>query len=129
MDSGYILFDIPEGVEPEDRAFLEGLGHAVKVCNGPPHGELCPILAGEGCPLAQGAHGIVFELDLDRPQHRAILKKYKAALRPDLPMRVIARSDQVSRHRELLSGLKVWDHTPAAGDLDAIAAEVESTYA
>jgi hypothetical protein len=126
MDSGYILFDAPDGVEPKDRAFLEGLGHAVMTCGGPQHGELCPILSGEGCPLAEGADGIVFELDLDRPQHRAILKKYKAELRSDVPIRVLARPDQVSRYSELLSGLKVWGHTPAAGDLDAIAAEVES---
>lgn len=126
MDSGYILIDSPDGVGPRNRAFLEGLGHAVMTCGGPQHGELCPILSGDGCPLAEGADGIVFELDLDRPQHRAILRKYKAVLRPDLPIRVLARSDQVARHRELLSGLRVWDHIPAAGDLDAIAAEVES---
>lgn len=126
MTDGYILFDLPEGEEPVDRAFLEGLGHSVKVCHGPPRGTLCPILAGEGCPLVEGAQGIIFELDLDRPQHRAILKEYKTSLRSDIPIRVLARPDQIGRYRHVLAGLRTWMETPVAGDLDAVAAEIES---
>jgi hypothetical protein len=129
MTDGYILFDIPKGDEPVDRKFLEDLGHRVMVCNGPEHGALCPILKGEGCPLAEGAEGIVFELDLDRPQHRAILAQYKEKLPAELPLRVVVRPDQAREHAELLKGLKVWTHVPVAGDLDAMAAEVESAGA
>jgi hypothetical protein len=126
MTNGYILFDLPEGLEPTDRAFLEGLGHEVKLCHGPPQGSICPILTEEGCPLAEGAHGIVFELDLDRAQHRAILQKYKSSLRSDVPIRVVVRPGQTERYHGLLAGLHSWTWTPVAGDLDALAAEVES---
>lgn len=126
MTDGYILFDLPEGLEPTDRAFLEGLGHEVKLCHGPPQGSICPILTEEGCPLAEGAHGIVFELDLDRAQHRAILQKYKSSLRSDVPIRVVVGPGQTERYHGLLAGLHSWTWTPVAGDLDALAAEVES---
>jgi hypothetical protein len=126
MAEDYILFDIPHGTEVVDREFLERMGHRVMVCNGPQTGTICPILSGQGCPLAEGAQGIVFELDLDRAQHRAILEAYKSQLRDDLPMRVVVRPGQATRHAELLHGLRVWLHTPVAGDLDAVAAEVEA---
>lgn len=126
MADSYVLFDIPGGTEVVDHAFLEQLGHRVMSCNGPQPGHLCPLLSGEGCPLAEGAHGIVFELDLDSPPHRAILAKYKETLRADLPIRVAVRPGQATVYADLLRGLKVWDHTPVAGDLDALAAEVEA---
>lgn len=122
----YILFDIPDGVDPAGEDFLEQLGHPVRVCHGPKHGELCPILSGTGCPLAEGAEGIVFELDLDRPQHRAILKTYKELLRSDLPIGVAIRPGQELRYGDLLKGLHVWTHTPAAGDLDGLVAEADA---
>jgi hypothetical protein len=128
MADSYILFDLPPGVEPVDRAFLEDLGHQVEVCHGPPHGTICPILTDAGCPLAEGADGIVYELDLDRPQHRAILQRYKRALRSDIPIRVVVRPEQVGRYRESIAGLHVWTGTPVAGGLDAVAAEVESNH-
>jgi hypothetical protein len=126
MPEHYILFDVPPGTEVDDREFLERLGHRVMVCNGPQPGNLCPILSGEGCPLAEGAHGIVFELDLDRPQHRAILERYKTSLREDVPIRVVVRPDQAMEYAELLQGLRVWSYPPVAGNLDALAAEVEA---
>ncbi|HEX5722514.1 MAG TPA: hypothetical protein VFZ06_07180 [Acidimicrobiia bacterium] len=126
MSDSYILFDIPGGNEVVDRNFLEQLGHRVMTCEGPQPGTVCPLLSGKGCPLAEGAHGIVFELDLDRPQHQAILGKYKSSLRTDLPVRVAVRPGQEAKYGDLLRGLKVWTHTPVAGDLDAMAAEVEA---
>lgn len=126
MSDDYILFDIPGDRRPTDEEFLERLGHRVMVCNGPDTGQLCPILSGEGCPLAEGAHGIVFELDLDRPQHRAILTQYKDSLRSDVPIRVVVRPGQSTKYADVLRGLKVLDHVPVAGDLDGLAAEVEA---
>lgn len=122
----YILFDIPGGGEPADTGFLEQLGHRVMVCPGPAERTLCPILTGEGCELAESAHGIVFELDLDRPQHRAILAKYKETLRSDVPIRVVVRPGQTEKYPDLVRGLKLWTDIPVAGDLDALAAEVEA---
>jgi hypothetical protein len=126
MPEDYILFDVPAGEEVLDKHFLEQLGHRVRVCNGPAPGTLCPILKGEGCQLAEGAHGIVFELDLDRPQHRAILRQYKSSLREDVPLRVVVPPDQAVEYAGLLKGLRLWSHAPVAGDLDALAAEVEA---
>jgi hypothetical protein len=126
MVDSYVLFDIPTGDSPTDRQFLEQLGHRVMVCNGPADGSLCPILTGEGCELAANAHGIVFELDLDNPQHRAILTEYKASLKSDVPIRVVVSPVQAAQYPELLEGIKVLDHSPAVGDLDALSAEVDA---
>ena len=123
----YILFDIPGGEGPVDRQFLEQLGHRVMVCPGPEKGTLCPILKGEGCELVEGAQGIVFELDLDEAQHRAILKRYKETVRSDVPVRVVVRPGQAEKYPDVVKGLKVLTHEPVAGDLDALAAEVEAT--
>jgi hypothetical protein len=126
MDESYILFDIPEGSDVVDREFLEQLGHQVMVCHGPRPNSQCPLLTGGGCELAEGAHGIVFEFDLDQDQHREILAQYKDSLRSDLPIRVAVRSGQATKYAHLVSGLKVWNHRPVAGDLDAMTAEVEA---
>ena len=120
----YILFDTPGGSDPPDRKFLEQLGHRVMVCPGPAPGTVCPILSGEGCELAEGAQGIVFELDLDSPQHQEILTKYKESLRGDVPIRVVVRPGQAEKYPNLVKGLKVLTHAPVAGDLDALEAEV-----
>lgn len=126
-DSGsYVLFDIPTGDTPVDSEFLMQLGHPVEVCHGPGSERVCPLVAGKGCPLAENAHGIVFELDLARPEHRAILRRYKSSLRDDMPLRVAVRPGQEKEFAPLLQGLKVWTHTPVAGNLDAFAAEVEA---
>lgn len=127
MPEDYILFDVAPDSEVLDRDFLERLGHRVMVCNGPQPGGLCPILSGDGCELAEGAKGIVFELDLDRPQHRAILERYKSSLSEDVPIRVVVPPEQALEYSDLLHGLRVWDHVPVAGDLDALASEVEAT--
>jgi hypothetical protein len=122
----YVLFDIPAGETPIDRDFLVRLGHPVEVCHGPGGERRCPLVEGKGCPLAENAHGIVFELDLDRPEHRAILRTYKRELRQDMPIRVAVRPGQEQEYAQLVEGLRVWTHTPVAGDLDALAAEVEA---
>jgi hypothetical protein len=87
---------------------------------------VCPILSGEGCELAENAHGIVFELDLDRSQHRAILDRYKHSPQTDVPIRVTVKPGQGAKYPELLTGLKVLNHVPVAGDLDGLIAEVEA---
>lgn len=124
-EESVILVDIPGG-EEADTAFLKSLGHTVVVCHGPEPRELCPILSGLGCPKAQSAHGIVFMLDLDRPQHRAILKRYQEVLKDDVPIGVRVTTDQATRYSALLSGLDVWTREPGTAEFDALAAEVET---
>jgi hypothetical protein len=124
---GMILLDIAPGVaEGFERSFLERSGHPVVACHGPEHGHLCPILAGAGCDRVDGAHGIVFALDLDRTQHRAILRRYLAVVRDDLPVRVVVRPGQRERYADVLAGVEVWEGDPNAAALDGFAAEVEA---
>ena len=125
--AGTILIDVSAGSDiTTDRSFLERLGHPVRVCHGPEHGHLCPILAGTGCPLLDEAHGVIFELDLDRPQHRAILRRYREIVAEDVPIRAVTTADQQNRYAADLVGIEVWTRELSAGDLDGFAAEVES---
>jgi hypothetical protein len=87
---------------------------------------VCPLLGGEGCSKFDAAHGIVFQLDLDRPQHRAIIKRYRDVARPDLPIRVVVGPDQADRYPELLGEFEVWTHEPTVAELDGFAARVEA---
>jgi len=125
---GLILVDV---VDPDsevfDRDFLERVGHRVVVCHGPEHATLCPLLAGAGCQEVDDAHGIVFALDLDRPQHRAILRRYREVTRPDVPIRAVVRPGQAEQYADLLGTVEVWEHEPTAAELDGFAAEVEAS--
>lgn len=123
---GVVLLDVLGGEGAFDRSMLERLGHPVVVCNGPDVGALCPLLGGTGCSKFDEAHGIVFELDLDRPQHRAILERYRELGREDMPIRVVVRPDQQRKYADLLATVEVWDHAPTAADLDGFAARVEA---
>ncbi|MDH3189347.1 MAG: hypothetical protein OEM39_01705 [Acidimicrobiia bacterium] len=107
MTEPYVLFDMPEGDGAADIEFLEGLGHRVVVCNGPSLDHPCPILEGDSCQLVEGAHAVVFGLDLDRAKNRAVLARYRGSLRDDIPIRVVARADQIDRNAPLLEGIEV----------------------
>ncbi|HZQ27625.1 MAG TPA: hypothetical protein VFA94_07995 [Acidimicrobiales bacterium] len=123
---GVVLLDVAAGEGTFDRSILERLGHPVAVCGGPDAGTVCPLLGGEGCSKFDQAHGIVFELDLDEPQHRAIVQRYRRQARPDLPIRVVVRPEQRVRYAPLLAEVQVWDREPTVADLDGFAAEVEA---
>ncbi len=121
-----ILVDVPEGADPATPEFLERFGHVVRVCHGPDHGTICPILRDTGhCELVDEAHGIVFELDLDEPQHRAILARYQEIVREGVPLRVVVKPGQAERYADLLAGVEVWTHEPSVAELDAFSARVE----
>jgi hypothetical protein len=123
---GVILLDVSPGESVElDVSFLERNGHPVLVCHGPGT-KLCPLLGGEGCSKFDTAHGIVFQLDLDRPQHRAIVKRYRDLARPDLPIRVVVAPGQAERYADLLREVEVWTHEPTVAELDGFAAGVEA---
>lgn len=123
---GVVLLDVAEGAGDFDRTMLERMGHPVITCAGPDVKSLCPLLGGSGCDKFEAAHGVVFELDLDRPQHRAIVERYRELGRKDMPIRVVARRDQQARYADLLSTVEVWDHVPSVADLDGFAAELEA---
>lgn len=126
-DRPTILLDVSAGVDGEyTERFLERQGHEVLVCHGPGEGELCPLLQGAGCDHVDDAHGIVFDLDLDRPQHRDILARYEQVTHGDVPIRVVVRPGQRERYPELLGGVEVWDGEPSSAELDGFSAEVEA---
>ena len=123
---GRILIDIPAGAAGEfDRSFLERTGHDVVVCHGPDCGSVCPLLDGTGCDKVEGAHGIVFSLDLDDEQHRAILAAY-AEVAPGIPLRVVVRPGQREVYAALVDRFEVWEAEPRVAELDGFAAEVEA---
>jgi hypothetical protein len=68
----------------------------------------------------------VFQLDLDRPQHRSILARYQEVLPEDVPIRAVVSEQQAEQYAELLRGVQTWLDEPTAGDLDGFAAEVEA---
>jgi hypothetical protein len=124
---GMILIDVSPGSGGEfDRSFLERTGHEVVVCHGPEHGELCPLLAGTGCDMVDRAHGIVFALDLDEEQHRAILQRYHQVIRPEVPIRAVVRPGQRQKYADQLGTVEVWEDEPTVADLDGFAAGVEA---
>lgn len=121
-----VLIDAPEGSADFDQEMLERMGHEVIVCHGPKHKELCPILRQGGqCALVDDAHGIVFELDLDRPMHRAILRRYQEVVKEGIPIRVLLRPGQAEQYAELLESIETWTQDPDVADLDAFSARVE----
>jgi hypothetical protein len=125
---GMILIDVLPGSECEfDQSFLERTGHQVVVCHGPDHrGGTCPLLAGTGCEMVDNAHGIVFALDLDQDQHRAILQRYHEVTRPEVPIRAVVRPGQRDKYADELGGFDVWEHDPTVSDLDGFAAGIDS---
>jgi hypothetical protein len=124
--NGMILLDVTAGTGEFDRAMLERFDHPVRVCHGPDHATLCPLLAGKGCADFEQAHGVIFELDLDRPQHRAIVHRYRELARADVPIRVIVSAEQAERYADELVGIEVVTHPSTVADLDGFAAEVEA---
>ena len=127
-ERGPILVDADPGAMLEfDRSILERLGHPVIACHGPAEGTLCPLLRHEVCDKHEAAHAIVFALDLDRAQHRAILERYRELAPEDFCIRVMCTREQRDRYASLLADFEVWTHEPTVADLDGFAAEMEST--
>jgi hypothetical protein len=122
---GMILLDAA-GSATYEQDLLERFGHAVRVCHGPHEGRPCPLLAGTQCAKFDAAHGIIFELDLDRHEHRAILRRYRDLARPDVPIRAVVSPEQAARYAASLEGVEVVTHEPTVADLDGFASEVEA---
>jgi hypothetical protein len=120
-----LILDVTPADAEFDRSFLERLGHPVLVCHGPEGGHSCPILNSE-CEMLNAAHGVVFQLDLERPIHRAILKRYQQVVADDKPIVAVVREGQKAKYHELLAGVQVWESEPNAADLDGLAASVEA---
>lgn len=125
MDMEGLILDVTPADGEFDRDFLEKLGHPVLVCHGPEEGHLCPILK-DGCGMVDAAHGVIFQVDLERPQHRAILKRYQEVVADDIPIVAVVREGQKARFKDLLAGVQTWETEPTISELDGFAAEVEA---
>jgi hypothetical protein len=126
IQPGLVLLDTTSPPdEAFDVSFMERNGHPVVVCHGPETDAGCPLVGGLGCEMFERAHGIVFQLDLDEPENRAILEQYRR-LNADIPIRVVVRPSQLERYPELLIRFEVLVRAPSAADLDGFAAEVEA---
>jgi hypothetical protein len=121
-----IILDVTPGSAVFETDFLERLGHPVLVCHGPMH-DVCPLLEDRSCDMLNSAHGVVFQLDLDRPEHRVILRRYQEVLGGERPIRVVVLPGQEVTYAGLLAGCQVWTSQPNVGDLDGFAAQVEAT--
>ena len=123
---GTILLDVAAGSGGFEEDLLERFGHPVRVCHGPHEGARCPLLRGTRCEKFDAAHGVVFELDLDRHENRAILRRYRDLARPDVPIRAVVTPEQATRYAKELEGIEIVTHAPTVSDLDGFAAEVEA---
>jgi hypothetical protein len=121
-----IILDVTAADGAFETRFLESLGHPVLVCHGPDFGKVCPALKGS-CSLLEGAHGVVFQLDLERPVHRAILKRYQEVLAEDVPLYACVQPGQETKYADLLRGVHVLVGEPSAGELDGLASQVEAS--
>ena len=127
VEESIILLDSPADLDPAPViSFLQRINHPVEVCHGPEEGTVCPLLGGEWCDKVYNAHGVIYHLDLDRPQHREILRAYRRTLPEDVPLRVVVQPGQEKTYAELLRGLPVWTHDPSTTELDGFAALVEA---
>jgi len=122
--SGLIL-DVTPYDEPIDKSLLERMGHPVMVCHGPEWGHVCSIVTGD-CSLVNAAHGIVFRLDLDRPVHRVILKRYQESVADDIPLVVVVEPGQEETYADILADVQVWVGEPTIAELDGFAAQTEA---
>ena len=125
MDLEGLILDVTPADGEFDRGFLEKLGHPVLICHGPEEGHTCPVLLG-GCDMVDRAHGIIFQIDLERPQHRAILRRYQQVVAEDVPIVAVVRAGQKQKYPDLLAGVQVWEAEPTISELDGFAAEVEA---
>jgi len=123
---GGLILDVTPNEAVLDKEILERLGHPVLVCHGPEWGHACPIVKSD-CPMVESAHGTIFQLDLDRPQHRYILKRYQQVIADDVPIVVVVQPGQEIRYGDLLKDVQVWIDEPTVAELDGFAALVEAS--
>ena len=110
----------------QEAAQLERRGHHIVYCAGPPQATLCPILRNGFCEKLAAASGVIFDLDLDRAQHRAILARYQQVLGPEIPIRIMVTPRQAFRYAELLAPNQTWIGPPTGTEIDDFAAVLET---
>lgn len=104
-----VLVENPDfGIGYSMERLLIERGYDVAVCEGPDCNQArrCPLVATGECDLAANADVIVHSLNLDRPDHAAVLQ----ALRERCPgARIVVEipTPSIARHQELLEGCSI----------------------
>jgi len=121
-----VILDVNPDVEARDweADLLERFEAHVLTCSGPVESGVCPLLHGKACTKVDSADGVLFQLDLDRDDHRKILSLY--ADRLEVPIRAVVKPGQKERYPELLTKVEVSEGEPGPAMLDGFEAEVES---
>ena len=122
-----VILDVnpaPQELQWEQDWLQDSLDIPVVKCTGPHGPGQCPLLQGKPCGKIAKADGILFQLDLDKADHREILRLYAEKL--DVPIRAVVSEEQRDRYRELLDKVEVVTPPVGPATLDAFAAEVES---
>jgi hypothetical protein len=121
-----IILDVnpdPDALQWEED-WLERQDVDVVRCGGPHTPGDCPLLEGKACGKIVKADGILFQLNLERSDHRQILKTYSETL--DIPVRAVVSEADRDRYRDLLAEVEVVTPPMGPAALDAFASEVES---
>ena len=121
-----VILDVnpdPEALDWE-QDFLTRIETSVIGCCGPDRVGGCPLLVDKPCAKIEAADGVLFQLDLDRAEHRRLLAKYVRLL--DVPIRVVVSAEQQVRWAHLLDLVEVFTPPIGPAKLDAFVAEVES---
>ena len=122
-----VILDVnpdPDALHWEED-WLERQDVDVVRCGGPHAPGDCPLLEGKACGKIAKADGILFQLNLERPDHRQILKTYSEML--DIPIRAVVSEADRDQYRDLLTEVEVVTPPMGPAGLDAFAAEVESS--
>jgi DNA-binding NtrC family response regulator len=84
------------GALAAQAAALEAAGYDVTTCEGPDT-HPCPVLDGQPCEYLEDADVVVYDLDLDDPQHRDVLTSVRERY-PRLPVVVEATTHTAREH-------------------------------
>jgi len=80
----------------------------VQYCGGPDllRRQRCPLVTEGRCALVDGADVVVHSLNLDRPDHAAVLRRMRE-LHPDTPVVVEVPTPVLEKHADLLDGFTI----------------------
>lgn len=119
----------PASREAERRA-LRARGLDVVDCGGPRDLGVagCPVVTSGRCSLVEHADVVLFDLDLDNEDDRAVLAAMRAA-HPDVPVVLEVPTAKARRHAGVLAGLTVippYDAEHLAATVEAAASHPAS---
>lgn len=120
-----VILDVnpdPEALHWEDD-WLGRQDVDVVTCSGP-HEVECPLLQGKPCGKIAKVDGILFQLNLQRADHREILRTYAENL--DIPIRAVVSEGDKEEFADLLADVEVVTPPVGPSSLDGFAAEVAS---